>query len=103
MDYLDITPNLNDGSYKPYRKPNATTIYINKESNHPPNIINQIPSAIEKRISSLSSSKEIFDKSKKYYEGALAKSGFNAKLNYQPPQDNPNNPNKKKKRTRKVL
>ena len=62
VDYLDVTLNLNDGTHKPYRKPNDITTYIHKESNHPPNIIKQLPIAIEKRISYLSSSKEIFKK-----------------------------------------
>ena len=28
VDYLDVTLNLKDGSYKPYRKPNDETMYI---------------------------------------------------------------------------
>ena len=32
---LDVTLNLNDGTYKPYRKPNDTPLYIHKDSNHP--------------------------------------------------------------------
>ena len=39
VNYLDVTLNLNDGTYKPYRKPNDVTTYINVKSNHPPNII----------------------------------------------------------------
>ena len=31
-DYLDVTFNLNDGSYKPYKKPNDETLYINAKS-----------------------------------------------------------------------
>ena len=50
VNYLDITFNLNDGTYKPYSKPNENTNYINKESNHPPNVIKQLPTSIEKRI-----------------------------------------------------
>ena len=100
VDYLDITLNLNDGTHKPFRKPNDITTYIHKESNHPPNIIKQLPRAIEKRISTLSSNKEIFDNSKEYYENALKKSGYKEKLNYIPPQ---NNDNKRKNRKRNVI
>ena len=64
VNYLDVTLNLNDGTYKPFRKPDDTTTYIHKESNHPPNIIKQLPSAIEKRISTLSSNREIFNDAK---------------------------------------
>ena len=87
-DYLDVTFNLNDGSYKPYRKPNDTTTYVHKNSNHPPNVIEKLPSMIERRISELSATKEIFDSSKGYYEDALKKSGYDSKLNYAPPQQN---------------
>ena len=38
---------LNDGTYKPYRKPNDETLYVHAKSNHPPNIIKQIPISIE--------------------------------------------------------
>ena len=51
VDYLDITFDLNTGSYRPYRKPNNDTGYINAKSNHPPSILKQIPAAISKRIS----------------------------------------------------
>ena len=64
VDYLDITLNLNDGTYRPFRKPDDETNYIHVDSDHPPNIIKQLPISIEKRLSSLSSSKEIFDQSK---------------------------------------
>ena len=40
--FLDITFNLNNGIYKPYKKPNDRLLYINKSSNHPPQIINQL-------------------------------------------------------------
>ena len=42
-NYLDITLNLNDGSYRPYRKPNEETNYIHISSDHPPSIIKEIP------------------------------------------------------------
>ena len=38
-DFLDITFDLLDNTYKPYRKPNNDPQYINKQSNHPANII----------------------------------------------------------------
>ena len=53
VNYLDITLNLNDGSYQPYRKPNAETHYIHIQSDHPPSITKQLPRSIEKRLSQL--------------------------------------------------
>ena len=34
VNYLDITLDLNTGTYKPYRKPNDQTLYIHAQSNH---------------------------------------------------------------------
>ena len=46
VDFLDVHFNLNDQTYEPYRKANNNPVYINKHSNHPPNIINEVPKAI---------------------------------------------------------
>ena len=35
VNYLDVTLNLNDGSYRPYKKPNDETTYIHANSDHP--------------------------------------------------------------------
>ena len=71
VNYLDVTFNLNDGSYRPYRKPNDETHYIHIQSDHPPSITKQLPRSIEKRLSQLSSSKDIFYKTAPYYEQRL--------------------------------
>ena len=63
VNHLDFTFNLNDGTYWPYQKPDNIIQYIHIESNHPPNIIKQIPKTIEKRLSQLSSNEEIFNES----------------------------------------
>ena len=39
VNYLDVTLNLNDGTYKPCTKPNNEIKYIYKNSNHPPCVI----------------------------------------------------------------
>ena len=98
VDYLDLTFNLNDGSYRPYRKPDDETCYIHVDSDHPPNIIKQVPLAIERRLSELSSSEQIFNESKDHYQEALAKSGHKHKLVYKPPKTE-----RKRKRSRKVI
>ena len=67
VHYLDATFNLNDGTYRPYQKPDNIMQYIHVESNHPPNIIKQIPKTIEKRLSQLSSNEEIFNESAPFY------------------------------------
>ena len=61
VDFLDVTFDLHNNLYKSYRKPNNKPIYINKHSNHPPNVLKQLPKSIAKRILDTSSSKDIFD------------------------------------------
>ena len=39
VDYLDVTFNLTDSSYRPFNKTNNEINYIHKQSNHPPSII----------------------------------------------------------------
>ena len=50
VTYLDITLDLNTGTYKPYRKPNDEILYIHAKSNHPANILKQLPISIETRL-----------------------------------------------------
>ena len=70
-DFLDVTLNLENGTYKPFNKPNKRIVYISRESNHPPVIIKNMPALIQKRISNLSSNQDIFEESKEPYESAL--------------------------------
>ena len=99
-DHLDITLNLTDGSYKPFRKPNDKPLYIHKFSNHPPNIIKNLPDMINKRLNNISSSKEVFDEAKPVYEEALQKSGHDTKLVYN--ANMPKNSTKLRQRKRKI-
>ena len=81
-DFLDVELNLITREHKPYRKPNDFPIYINSKSNHPNTIIKQLPKMIEHRISTLSSSKEVFENEIGFYEKALKNSGYNHKMKY---------------------
>ena len=99
-NYLDITLNLNDGSYCPYRKPNKGNNYCDINSDHPLSIIKKIPRSTEKRLSILSSSKDIFQESTIYYEKCLKNSEYKNKLQYQQPKEDNQN---KKKRKRNII
>ena len=79
-DFLDVTLNLEDGSHRPYRKDNKIPVYIDSRSNHPPIVKKNLPKMIGKRISDLSSSKEIFDSEKSIYQEALKNAGFKEKI-----------------------
>ena len=89
VNFLDITLNLQDQIFQPYRKPNDDTLYINKRSNHPPSIIKQLPKSISQRISKLSSNHATFVKAAPIYNEALTKTGFTNNIEYLP-NDHPN-------------
>ena len=61
VNYLNVSLNLNNLNYNPYHKPDNEILNIHKDSNHPPSILTQIPTGIEKRISTSSSNETIFN------------------------------------------
>ena len=73
---LDVTFNLANGTYRPYKKANESLLYINTSSNHPPQVIKQLPTSISERLSNNSSKEEIFNASKFEYKTALKSSGY---------------------------
>ena len=84
-NFLDITFDLSNGTYKPYRKPNDQPLYINRHSNHPPPIIRELPISVNKRINSLSCNREVFYNAAPLYNHALKHSNFDFHLNYESP------------------
>ena len=96
-DFLDVTFDLTTGKYYPFRKPNDTPLYIHAESNHPPNIVKQLPLMISRRISDISCNEEEFEKAKCTYEDALKSSGHKPEMVYQQPAK------KSKNRKRNIL
>ena len=85
INYLDVTLNLNDGSFRPCDKPNDIIQYINKEFNYPPNLIKHLPGSNEKRLSNNSFDDKIFQESAIYYEDTLNKAGYLDKVVYHAP------------------
>ena len=79
-NYLDVEFNLARHVYELYRKPEDQPTYLNVKSDHPKHIIEHIPKMIEQRLSTLSSTEEIFDTHKALYENALENSGYKYKL-----------------------
>ena len=82
VNYLDLTLNLSNGKHYPYRKPSDTPLYINKQSNHPPAIINSLPSAIARRLTHISHDKEVFEEAAPLYNEALKSSGYTEDITY---------------------
>ena len=101
VDFLDITMDLRTGIHKPFMKENNTPLYVHRESNHPPSILKNIPKSINKRLSSISSNESEFKKAAPAYQEALTKSGYDLKLVYNSPNDNPTEENTNNKRSRK--
>ena len=82
VNFLDVTLDLNSGIFKPYRKPNDVTNYVHKLSNHPQSILKNIPSSVNRRLSSISSNKDVFDAAAPTYQEALDRAGYNHKLEF---------------------
>ena len=85
VNFLDVTLNLASGKYLPYNKPGNIPLYVNKKSNHPPRIIENIPQSINKRLSEISIDEDSFSKAAALYQKALDDSGYNHKLAFSVP------------------
>ena len=88
VDFLDVTLNLTDSTYKPYHKPNDEICYIHKESNYQSSITKQLPISIETRLSKLSLNEKVFNESVTIYQEALDKSGYKHQLTFQKTSNN---------------
>ena len=102
VNFLDVEMNLDTVTYRPYRKPDNIPIYTNRKSNHPPTMIKEIPKAIAKRISDISSNEAVFNESIPIYSDALRKSGFHGNSTFIPKITNTKT-NKKKTRKCKII
>ena len=88
VNFLDITLNLTNCTYEPYKKDNNTPIYIHTSSNHPPSNTKQIPKSISRRLSSNSSNIDIFNKHKHLCNDPLKHSGYKLELKFTPQKVN---------------
>ena len=61
VNLLDVTLDLNTEKFKPYSKPSNTPLYVHSKSNHPPNIIKNIPESVSRRLSEISSDEAVFN------------------------------------------
>ena len=73
---VNVTFNLANGTYRPYRKTNESLLYINTSSNHPPQVIKPLPTSISEQLSNNSSSEKIFNALKYESEIALKSSSY---------------------------
>ena len=76
-------------------KENDKPAYVDVNSNHPPMVLKNIPTGVNRRLSRISSNQEVFDNAKAPVQEALNKSGYKHVLEFEPTQEKP-----KKKKTR---
>ena len=103
VNFLDVTLNLTNGKYMPYTKPNNIPLYINKKSNHPPQIIKNIPKSINNRLSEISYDEESFNKAAPLYQKALDDSGHKHRLAFHPPSVTDPSTSNRKNRHRDII
>ena len=99
VNFLDLTLSLKCGKYWPYRKPGDRPLYVNRLSNHPPSILKNLPTAIGRRLTDISSDEKVFSEAVPIYEEALRISGYSEQLVYDDARKQP--PRRKEKRPRR--
>ena len=100
VNFLDVTFNLADSTYRPYRKPNDNLLYIHTSSNHPPQVIKYRPDSIKERLSNNSFNEQVVNSAKPEYEKVLKDSEYkNVNLKYRGRKGQ----KKKNNRNRKVV
>ena len=102
VNLVNLTLNLSTGKYISYKKPDNKPLYINENSNHPPNIIQNLPESISRRANKLSSGKTVFNNSKVLFNNSLSNSGFGHKIKFQSLTENQDR-NRKRNRGRKIV
>ena len=85
VNFLDVTLDLTNQSFKPFIRPNNKILYAHRQSNDPPALLKNIPENINKRLSCISSTQQIFNEAIPPYQKALDESGYNFKLTHDPP------------------
>ena len=99
-DFLDVTLDLTNNTYYPYKKPNTKLMYVNCNSNHPPHIIKQIPKMVNRRLCAISKNEQAYQQASGEYMDALKLSGYNTdNLKF----EDLNSENKKRTRKRKII
>ena len=81
VNFLGVTRDFSTEKFKPCSKPTTNPLYVHRnKSNHPPNIIRNIPEAISRRLCDISSDEDVFNEAALPYQEALRKSGYSYNL-----------------------
>ena len=74
---------------------------MNKQSNHPPSVLQSVSYGIIHRLANMSSNKQVFDQAARPYQQVLHNSGYTHRMEY---ECGPNNKKiNKRKRPRKII
>ena len=82
VDFLDVTLNLPNGTYRLYKKSSDKLLYIHSSSNNPLQVIKQLSNSISEGLLKSSSNQEIFNTAKVEYKDVLKNSGYDVDLKY---------------------
>ena len=95
VDFLNLTLDLELGTYQIYNKPNNIPLYVHKQSSHSPNVTKNIAFRVNKILISNCSNEELFKTGTPIFHQAIKNSGYNHQLNYK--QTNPRTKSKTSK------
>ena len=79
VNFLDFMLDLDEKIHRPFHKPNANVVYVNQKSNHPPQVLKNIPKGVEIRLSKLSRNAACFNE-KPLFQKALNEAGYQHEL-----------------------
>ena len=90
------------GKHYPFRKPNDKPLYIHRQSNHPPTIVQNLPASISRRLTDISNDNDVFTAAAPAYNDALRASGYSERLVYLADRKT-KSPGKRRSRKRDVI
>ena len=88
--------------HSPYMKPNNEIFYVHKRSNHPKEILKNLPKNIENRLSKISANEDIFNDAIPPYQATLDASEYDHKLTFDSNARDTNQRRKNNNRNRNV-
>ena len=90
VNFLDVSMDLNHSNYQPFIKRNCKLRYVAKGSNHPANILENIPLNVNRRLQSIASDRTCFESQRGEYQRAIENAGYATQLKYDRTYDKKN-------------
>ena len=99
VQFLNVEFHLETSQYRPFLKTWRYTPLCKCIQQPPPSILKNIPEAVNRRLSNLSSDEEMFRSVTPIFQEALNKAGYKFKLTYKPQKSKNQDPKTPKKDT----